>query len=151
MAQLIAGSLILIASFFLGSALSATYSKRVRFLSDYIDFLAFAESEIGFYKREMDELITNFATGGGGDFRKYLTEKFIAGREIKPADEAGLVEEFVTGMASLDLNSQRGFTALCRQKADRALRDARENATTKGSLVKKLTPLVGAALFIIIV
>lgn len=152
MAKLIAGILILLSSILLGGGLSATYNRRVKFLNDYLEFITFAEGEIGFYKSEMKATLEKFTDGRKSEFCEYVRRIHIdGGKEERLSGDGMLVKEFIDGMAELDINSQKGFAALCRDKAEKALKEAEDNAKSKGSLTKRLAPLVGAALFLILI
>lgn len=176
MANIIAGILIVLSSFLLGGAMAGLYVGRIKFLTEFLDFIAFAEGEIEFYKREMKPLTVKFTEGKQTEFCKFLlstncevgegkeTVEFKVGterinteatEEVKvkqlPDIDKMLVIEYLEGMANLDRNSQKGFSALLTGKVKKQLASAEQDSKIKGSLIKKLFPLVGVALFIIII
>ncbi len=152
MPKIISGILIIVASFLLGSSLSYAYRKRIKFLNDFLEFIAFSEGEAQIYKREMKVIIKKFAEGCSGEFAQFLENRFLEKDNTETdTEDKRQVEEFVAGMEELDSASQKNFIELCKTRAEKSLVEAEANEKSKGAVLKKLLPLGGAALFLIIV
>lgn len=157
--------------------MAGLYVGRIKFLTEFLDYIAFAEGEIEFYKREMEPLTVKFTEGKQTEFCKFLLSatNLVAGewketvefkdetekiktkttkevKDILTTDiDKMLVIEYLEGMANLDRNSQKGFSVLLTDKVRKQLAAAEQDSKIKGTLIKKLFPLVGVALFIIII
>lgn len=151
MPRLIAGVLIIIASVLLGGAVSGVYKRRIKFLNDYLEFISFSEGEIQVFRREIKLLIERFTKERDGDFSQFLRRRFLDNENCASDDDKLSVEEFVMGLSELDSESQKGYIELCKERAEKSLREAEQNEKIKGATIKKLLPLGGAALFLIII
>lgn len=149
--NLLSGILIVVASFILGASLSGIYARKVRFLTDFLDFIAYTEGQIGFYKTEIMPLIEGYSYSCDNEISKFLKKKYIEKVTDRyfPA-ECKEVEEFIEGISAMDTYSQKGYLSLVRTKTEKALSAAENNYSVKGGLVRKLIPMLGVVVFIIL-
>ncbi len=161
--NLLSGTLILIASFILGASLSGVYAKKVKFLTDFLDFISYTEGQIDFYKTEIMPLIEGYANTNENEIGKFLKKKYFGNASEKGClSEGEQVEEFIAAVSSMDTVSQKGavssmdtvsqkgYLNLVRKKTEKSLAAAEKNYSVKGGLIRKLIPLTGVAVFIIL-
>lgn len=149
--NLLSGTLILIASFILGASLSGVYAKKVKFLTDFLDFIAYTEGQIDFYKTEIMPLIEGYANSNENEIGRFLKKRYIGNVSEKNfISEGEQVEEFIAAVSSMDTVSQKGYLRLVRAKTEKSLAAAEKNYSLKGGLIRKLIPLTGVAVFIIL-
>lgn len=149
--NLLSGTLILIASFILGAFLSGVYAKKVKFLTDFLDFISYTEGQIDFYKTEIMPLIEGYANTNENEIGKFLKKKYFGNASEKGClSEGEQVEEFIAAVSSMDTVSQKGYLNLVRKKTEKSLAAAEKNYSVKGGLIRKLIPLTGVAVFIIL-
>lgn len=149
--NLLSGTLILIASFILGASLSGVYAKKVKFLTDFLDFISYTEGQIDFYKTEIMLLIEGYANTNENEIGKFLKKKYFGNASEKGClSEGEQVEEFIAAVSSMDTVSQKGYLNLIRKKTEKSLAAAEKNYSVKGGLIRKLIPLTGVAVFIIL-
>lgn len=149
--NLLSGILIVVASFILGSSLSGIYARKVRFLTDFLDFISYTEGQIDFYKTEMTPLINGYVNSNDNEISKYLKKKYSDNVTEKLfVSEGAQVTEFIDGISGMDTVSQKGYLNLVRSKTEKALIAAEKNYSVKGGLVRKLIPMIGVVIFIII-
>lgn len=151
MAKPIAAILILLASFILSRTLPDIYKKRVNFLSGFLEFITFAIGEIDFYKREMEIVIENFTKDRRGEFTDFLKDRYLFKKEVEIDSDRRIVEEFISRLTELDCSAQKNYSEMYIEKVKKLLVTAEETYKSKGNLMRKLVPLAGAALFVIII
>lgn len=151
MLKLIAGSMILLASVLFSSALTQRKKQDEEFVKGYIDFLNCISSELIFYRREMKEIYRKYVETHDGVFARYVEDRFINNRDKNYYPDADKVESALLKLNDMDVKTQGRFLQFCKDEADKML-SARENTTKyHESMTKKLVPLVGLVLFIIII
>lgn len=147
MGKAIAGALIFAAFVILGFSLNDGYRKRVVFLNDFIKFINFSKGEIDYYQIELSDLIDKFCENNDSEFCRLLREN---DKNSFGKTEEKLLVEYINGISSLDRASLADFINYTLEKAEKELTLAENNVRLKGNMYKKLLPLVGLGLFIVV-
>ena len=143
--KIISGALIIAASVFLGNGISSYYKNKKKFLEEAQDFIGYVRSEIDFYNREIDEIIREYAAKNP---KSDLTG--ILSGEKKPKNYETMLTEYIEGVKRLDKSSQKGFSDDFSAKIKRESEKNEKDAKNKGDTIKKIAPLAGIAVFILL-
>lgn len=153
----VAGILIVIACTYIGIGIDGYYKAKIAVLNEFVDFIGFACAEISFMKTGIADLLAKYASKG-----TKLSEA-LAGiknpNELQfgmqtlvclTASEKQLITDFIKGIATLDNSSQKAFAEQCKVRLTEYLGNLEKQRGAKGMLAKKLAPLVGLGIMIII-
>lgn len=153
----VAGILIVVACTYIGIGIDGYYKTKIAVLREFQDFIGYAMAEISFMKTDIGGLLSKYA-----ERQSKLSEALVAIKN--PHDnthinlplvcltngEKQLITDFIKGIATLDNSSQKAYAELYTAKVC-AYADSLEQArNTKGKLAKKLAPLIGLGIMIII-
>lgn len=143
--KIISGALIIAASVFFGNGISSYYKNKKKFLEETQDFIGYVRSEIDFYNREIDEIIREYSAKNP----KSDLNGILCG-EKKPKTYETLLIEYIEGIKLLDKSSQKGFSDDFSAKIKRESEKNEKDAKNKGDTIKKIAPLAGIAVFILL-
>ncbi|MDD4316660.1 MAG: stage III sporulation protein AB [Clostridia bacterium] len=153
----VAGILIVIACTYAGIGIDGYYKTKIAVLREFLDFIDFALTEITFMKTDVVSLVKKYALKQSRLSNALSAINNPCEAEVGnlalvwlTAGEKALVLDFVKGVAALDHSSQRGYAEEYKAKVSQYLRGAEETRATKGKLVKKLAPLLGLGIMIVI-
>ena len=141
------GGVLFIASFFVGRIIAAKYVEKVAFLQQYRSFLSFAKGEIGFFRRKIGEIVDAYKTDKSDAFAKYISE--YPNLSERNSEEKA-VKDFFTKVKDVDSETIRSLVEYEMARTDEKIVVADKNAGQNGSLAKKLCPLFGVALFLMV-
>ena len=143
--KIVSGALIIAASVFLGNRISVYYKNKKRFLEETCDFIGYVRSEIDFYNREIDEIIRDYsAKNPKSDLTVFLRE------EKQPKNYETMLAEYIEGVKRLDKSSQKDFSASFSEKLKREIEKNEKDLKIKVDTIKKIAPLTGIAVFILL-
>lgn len=143
--KILAGTLIFVASLLLGKSVAEGYECKKKFLIEFLHFIEFVQGEIDFYNREFNEIIASYANKKGkSKFVETLTEK------RNPEGNEKLLVEYVSEMKKFDKNTQKNFSKEMVNRIKTELADSEKEDKQKAWLVKRIVPLCGIAIFILL-
>ena len=105
MIKYIGGALFVAAGWLLGNSLYSVYEDRIYILERFRDFILYCESEITFYKTEMDIIIDKFRDRTNKFDEIIFNEK---NKNIAVSSETSkLIKNFFCRIRTLDSESQK--------------------------------------------
>ena len=146
--NIVAGVLILIASAAIGAAINNMYLARVKTAEELYKYVVFSQSEISFFRTEIVAMNEKYASGSGNDDFKKLLNGTSAGGAAQST--AKLFNDFTWGLSKLDLSSQKEFTDTYLGFVNDEIAALKKDSEVKGKLFKRLSPVLGVAIFILV-
>ncbi|MFA6866147.1 MAG: hypothetical protein WCR54_01390 [Clostridia bacterium] len=143
MNSLIAGILIFISSIYLGIGVSNIYKNKVDFYEDLLYFINFCNSEITYYNKTVDQIIEKYNNNN--------PKSKLIGNIVKDNECIEIYEETIGGIRNLDKDSQQAFFDLQSSKVELAKQKASISWENKGKIYRKISPLVGLGIMILII
>lgn len=143
MYSLIAGILIFISSVYLGIGLGSTYKNKLDFYEELLFFINFCNAEITYYSKTIDEIINKY--------KQNNESNRLFGIILKEKECAAVFEELIIGIKNLDKESQKNFIEMQTEKVKAAKERANKNWDTKGKLYRRITPLIGLVILILLI
>ncbi len=145
--NIVAGVLILIASTILGISINNMYLARVKIAEELYKYVGFTQSEISFFRTGITEMNEKYAKTNKNDFTRLLSGGMVhnvAQSTVK------LLNDFTDGLAKLDLASQKDFTNTYLSFVNEEIAALKKESEVKGKLFKRLSPVLGIAVFIMV-
>ena len=136
------GIAVFVFSLLIGWTLFKRYERKVEYVKEYRLFLQFLSTEMGVFKRKLKDIISEYAKGKKSEFcREISGEKAFSQPQVKV---------FLEKLNGADSESQRELLEIEKKYADDTIVKEEKNKLTNGALLKKLCPLVGVAIFLLL-
>lgn len=162
--RLIAGGLLALISSYVGLQIKRRYAEREKFYADMTEFCAVLKSDVGYTKKPLPAVISDFCEGRKGECAALLTAyvaelktKGTFKRDVKEWDVAHLkLEEkksllnFLNGLGKTALAEQLALGAKGEAEFGAAREKCVEETKRLGGMYFKLLVLLGIALLIIV-
>ena len=146
--KLIGAAIIISAGIVLGNTLHNIYVERIKILERFMSFVIFCESEIEYYKSEMNDIIEKFRD------IKFKYDDYIFNKNKKSffiTDENKKnIDIFFIDILTLDSNTQKYFFSKTKNEFTVALDKAQKDLALKGKMFKKLIPIATVGIVILI-
>lgn len=147
MIKYIGGALFVAAGWLLGNSLYSVYEDRIYILGRFRDFILYCESEITFYKTEMDIIIDKFRDRTNKFDEIIFNEK---NKNIAVSSETSkLIKNFFCRIRTLDSESQKGYFSEIQIEVNSLIEKATKELNVKGKMLKRLTPIAAIGIFIL--
>lgn len=147
MIKYIGGALFVAAGWLLGNSLYSVYEDRIYILERFRDFILYCESEITFYKTEMDIIIDKFRDRTNKFDEIIFNEK---NKNIAVSSETSkLIKNFFCRIRTLDSESQKGYFSEIQIEVNSLIEKATKELNVKGKMLKRLTPIAAIGIFIL--
>ena len=147
MIKYIGGALFVAAGWLLGISLYSVYEDRINILERFRDFILYCESEITFYKTEMDIIIDKFRDRTNKFDEIIFNEK---NKNIAVSSETSkLIKNFFCRIRTLDSESQKGYFSEIQIEVNSLIEKATKELNLKGKMLKRLTPIAAIGIFIL--
>ena len=147
MIKYIGGALFVSAGWLLGNSLYSVYEDRINILERFRDFILYCESEITFYKTEMDIIIDKFRDRTNKFDEIIFNEK---NKNIAVSSETSkLIKNFFCRIRTLDSESQKGYFSEIQIEVNSLIEKATKDLNVKGKMLKRLTPIAAIGIFIL--
>ncbi len=147
MIKYIGGALFVAAGWLLGNSLYSVYEDRIYILERFRDFILYCESEITFYKTEMDIIIDKFRDRTNKLDEIIFNEK---NKNIAVSSETSkLIKNFFCRIRTLDSESQKGYFSEIQIEVNSLIEKATKELNVKGKMLKRLTPIAAIGIFIL--
>lgn len=147
MIKYIGGALFVAAGWLLGNSLYSVYEDRINILERFRDFILYCESEITFYKTEMDIIIDKFRDRTNKFDEIIFNEK---NKNIAVSSETSkLIKNFFCRIRTLDSESQKGYFSEIQIEVNSLIEKATKELNVKGKMLKRLTPIAAIGIFIL--
>ena len=147
MIKYIGGALFVAAGWLLGNSLYSVYEDRIYILERFRDFILYCESEITFYKTEMDIIIDKFRDRTNKLDEIIFNEK---NKNIAVSSETSkLIKNFFCRIRTLDSESQKGYFSEIQIEVNSLIEKATKELNLKGKMLKRLTPIAAIGIFIL--
>lgn len=147
MIKYIGGALFVAAGWLLGNSLYSVYEDRINILERFRDFILYCESEITFYKTEMDIIIDKFRDRTNKFDEIIFNEK---NKNIAVSSETSkLIKNFFCRIRTLDSESQKGYFSEIQIEVNSLIEKATKELNIKGKMLKRLTPIAAIGIFIL--
>ena len=147
MIKYIGGALFVAAGWLLGNSLYSVYEDRIYILERFRYFILYCESEITFYKTEMDIIIDKFRDRTNKFDEIIFNEK---NKNIAVSSETSkLIKNFFCRIRTLDSESQKGYFSEIQIEVNSLIEKATKELNVKGKMLKRLTPIAAIGIFIL--
>lgn len=148
MYSIVGGILIFACSIYIGVAINNIYKTRCEILSEIPRFINFCDGEIAFYKLRMEEIFAKYTSM----YPDSLIMKCInnPSENINYKKELALIQQITDGIKTLDRSSHKAFFASMRDTVDSLTKKATRDADTIGKMAKRLAPLMGLGILILL-
>lgn len=145
---IIGGAIIFIACVYLGTAADRVYKKRYEILTELPLFIDFCDGEIAFYKLPVQEIFNKFLER----YPKSLVSEAMSATDDSTvfAKAKLIINETAQGISALDRQSHKAFFTVQRNNITIETAKALKDSEIRGKLFKRLAPLLGLGLFILI-
>ncbi len=148
MVKYIGGALLVATGWLLGNSLCSVYADRIHILDRFHEFVLFCESEINYYKSDMDVIIEKFRKNSPSKYDEYIFSDSLKKRFTFNARFA-VVHNFTEKVRSMDSDSLRGFLAETINEITKQKEKATLDYEVKGKMLKKLLPIAAVGIFIL--
>jgi hypothetical protein len=149
MYSIIAGILIFASSIYIGTAINNIYKNRCDFLMEIPRFINFCDGEIAFYKLTIEELQEKYSQLHPNS----LIIKCINNPKdnINLRKEMIIIEQITDGIKLLDRQSHKAFFSSMLETVNLEIKRAINDANVKGKMAKRLSPLLGLGILILLI
>lgn len=155
----VAGILIVIAFTFIGFGYDNYCIARLNIIKDFSNFIDFSIAEIAYLKTDLLSLITKYDNLQSSTLSKALltvknpTLLYVDDLKLSllTASEKQLIVLFIKDISRLDTDGQRAFANEYKLRVNTQIQYMQDKQLTKGKLFKKLAPLLGLGIMIIII
>lgn len=143
------GILIFLASIYIGFAINNLYKSRCDFLYEIPQFINFCDGEIAFYKLTIEEICTKYSSLHPNS----LIMKCVNNpkESINFKKELSLIYRIFEGIKTLDRQSHKAFFNSLRDTVAVETSNAIKDAGIKGKMAKRLSPLLGLGILILLI
>lgn len=155
----VAGILIVIAFTYIGIGIDNFYKTKINILNEFCEFIQFAQSEICYLKTNIIEVTKKYNSIYGSRLSIALNE-IKNPVEIKAEDlrlvmftpkEKQLFVTFIQEISRLDSDRQKAYAIEYKKNVKEHIESMQKEEQTKGKLAKKLAPLLGLGIMIVII
>ena len=142
---------------FLGFKIGNVFKEKEVFYYDFKNFLIYLKSEIGFFRRDIVEIIEAYQTKNKnitmllGNFKQSLNGENFQKINILSDSENAKIEEFFKGVGVSDCDSQKEYIEKNIEIFSKSYEDAKQQNLKQGIMYKKLSILVGILVCIILI
>lgn len=158
MLRMILGIIIFLFSIYVGILIKRNYQSRNKILEEIMDFVAFVQGEIAFFGTQINELIAKYNTLENNLLTKVLKDIHIPDNCSAEAYASPylseknriLLSEFISNLTKLNSYSQKEYISNFKNKILQEMNISKQEVESKGDIYKKLSPIVGLAIAIII-
>jgi len=158
MIRLILGIIIFLLSIYVGILIKRSYQNKNKILEEILDFVAFLQGEIAFFGTQINELIAKYCVLENNLLTKVLINVHIPDKcstdvYISPflsEKNRNLLSEFINNLTKLNSYSQKEYINNFKNKILQEINISKQEVESKGDIYKKLSPIVGLAIAIII-
>lgn len=141
----------------LGYKLGDKYKQKEKFYYEFKNFLIYLKSEIGFFKKDIVQIVENYQTKNR-HFKAFLNN-FVGTLNGANAENLGILstdenlnlQKFFEGLGKSDCESQKEYIEKNIEIFDIVLSDAKQKNLKQGNMLKKLSILVGILVCIILI
>lgn len=149
MYSIIAGILIFASSIYIGIAINNIYKTRCDFLLEIPRFINFCDGEIAFYKLTIEELKEKYSSlHPNSMIIKYMNNPKD---NINLKREMNMIEQITDGIKLLDRQSHKAFFSSMLETVNLETERAIGDANVKGKMAKRLSPLLGLGILILLI
>ena len=157
--NILAGSLIFLSLTYIGFGIENYYKMKVQVFYEFLDFIDFANNEISYLKTDIISLIKKFHTNYSSKFSESLLKienpnKFsIENYNIfyLSNNEKQMIITFIQDTTKIDFIGQKQYFESYKNKTKKHINKIEEDKNIKGGLAKKLAPLLGIGILIILI
>ncbi len=158
MLRLILGIIIFLFSIYVGIIIKRNYQNKDKILEEILDFATFVQGEIAFFGTQINELIAKYCKSENNLLTKVLTNVHIPDKCTKEdyvcpylnEKNKNLLSEFIINLTKLNSYSQKEYITNFKNKILQEIKISKQEVESKGDIYKKLSPVVGLAIAIII-
>lgn len=143
--KIASGVLIIVASVLVGNGVVGYYKDRIEFLQELKKFVEFAQSKINFYNTELSHIVSEYSLL----CKNKCFLAYLSGKNLLKADEI-IFEDYINGIKSLDRNTLQSFSESYLNKIEQEITQLEKVSKVKGETIKKIAPLFGIAIFILL-
>ncbi|HKL73979.1 MAG TPA: hypothetical protein VJ903_03710 [Clostridia bacterium] len=149
MYSIIGGILIFGVSIYIGFAINNIYKSRCDFLYEIPLFINFCDGEIAFYNLTIEEIVEKYSQV----YPNSLIMKCINNQNdnINYKNELNLIQTITEGIKSLDRQSHKAFFTSLRETVALETEKAVKDASIRGNMAKRLSPLLGLGILILLI
>lgn len=156
--NILAGVLLFICCTYIGIGIERAFKLRIDFLKELSCFLSYFESEILHLKTDIPSIFDKYIAAYGGKLSEVLKNvsdpTALKIDDIKiaylSAQDKQWVVDFLFGISQMSIEGQDGFLQAKRNELEKYLSDGEKDHTMKGKLAKKLAPVLGIGIMIIV-
>ena len=141
----------------LGFNIGNKFKKKEKFYYEFKNFLIYLKSEIGFFERDIVEIVDNYKTKNTDltelllNYKNSLQDKEFVDLNLISKEENNKLKDFFKGLGKSDCESQKEYIDKNLEIFDSLLKQAKLNNDKQGSMYKKLSILVAILVCIIII
>lgn len=151
--NVIGGILIFVASCLAGVSVGNAYKQKITILTDFLKFVRFCKADITYLRLNVGETITKFCEENKGMFSNrllgYTNVSTLKIERISDTDNR-LISDFMNALSKLISSDAEEFFQFYLQKAGEMVESAEKEYRGKGSVAKKLCPLAGLTILILL-
>lgn len=158
MLRLILGIIIFLFSIYIGILIKRNYQNKNKILEEILDFVAFVQGEITFFGTQINDLIAKYCSSENNLLTKaliniHIPDKCLAenyNSSYLSEKNKNLLSEFIINLTKLNSYSQKEYIANFKNKILQEINVSKQEVESKGDIYKKLSPIIGLAIAIII-
>lgn len=155
----VAGILIVIAFTYIGIGIDNFYKTKIAILSEFCEFIQFAQSEICYLKTNIIDVTKKYnlltSTKLSLAFTEIKNPVLVKPEDIHmamfSAKEKQLFITFIQEISRLDSDRQKAYAVDYQKRIKDYITTLQKEEDTKGKLAKKLAPLLGLGIMIVII
>ncbi|NLL56846.1 MAG: hypothetical protein GX242_06510 [Clostridiales bacterium] len=149
MYSIIAGILIFASSIYICIAINNIYKSRCDYLMEIPRFINFCDGEIAFYKLTIEELYQKYSENYPNSL---IIKSIISAQDnINFSKEQKIVEQIIEGIKTLDRQSHKAFFHSMTDMVNLEIERAVNEVNVKGKMAKRLSPLLGLGILILLI
>ena len=142
---------------FMGYKVGDRYRQKEKFYYEFKTFLIYLKSEIGFFKKDIVQIVENYQTKNKNlclllnNFGEFLNGEKAKNLDILSLEENLNLHKFFEGLGKSDCDSQKEYIEKNLEIFEIVLNDAKQKNQKQGNMLKKLSILVGILVCIILI
>jgi hypothetical protein len=149
MYSVIGGILIFISSIYIGMSISNIYKHRCELLQELPIFINFCDGEIAFYKLTIEEIFEKYQLLHPDSLLMLCINH--PKENINYKNVITLLNGLTDGLKTLDRQSHKAFFETQRNNISVEIDKAVKDANIRGNMAKRLTPLIGLCILILLI
>ncbi len=154
----LAGVLILIACCYGGYGIDNFYKCKLTTIKDFLSFINFTLTEISYLKTSMPNVIEKYHKNYPSKLSKALktienpqtADNQSININFLSENEKTLILSFIRDITRLDMAGHKAYIEDYKHKVNKITQELEKDMRTKGNLAKKLAPLLGLGIMIVI-